>query len=78
MSDEAKPKKKKGGKKGKIVMMAGAVAILASGGAAGGYFVAGGFHAKEGPKEDFNRPQLVLEGENPEEIATTFAAKAKE
>jgi len=77
MSEDAKPKKKKGGKKGKLIMIVGAVAVLASGGAAGGYFVAGGFHAKEGPKEDYNRPQLVLADEDPEEIATTFAAKAK-
>lgn len=77
MSDDAKPKKKKGGK-GKLLVGVGAILVLGGGGAAGGYFVAGGFSAKvPEKKEDFNRPQLVLAGENPEEIATKFKAQAE-
>jgi flagellar FliL protein len=79
MSEEAAaaPAKKKG--KGKTMIMLGALVVVIGGaGAAGGLYAAGAFSAHEtGPKEDFNKPQLVLEGENPEEIANGFIAKAK-
>lgn len=75
MSEDKKPKKK-GGKAKKLIIIAGALAVLGGGGAAGGYYVAGGFKEVPGKKEDFNRPQLVLKGENAEEIGNEFAAKA--
>ena len=83
MSDEAKAddagKKKTGGKHKRLIMIVGAVLLLGGGGAAAGFFVAGGMsHKEEGPKEDPNKPQLVLKGENPEEIAATWVAKATE
>ena len=78
MSEEAKPAKKGGGKK-KLIMIVGAVAVLGGGGAAAGFYAAGSMkHAEAGPKEDPNKPQLVLKGENPEEIANQWIAKAKE
>ncbi len=79
MSDkpEAEGKKKGGGKK-KLIIIIGAVLLLGGGGAAAGFFVAGSMHKETGPKEDPNRPQLVLKGESAEEIANKFIAKAKE
>ncbi|MBO9575998.1 MAG: flagellar basal body-associated FliL family protein [Sphingobium sp.] len=79
VEDAGKPKKT-GGKHKRLLMMAGAILLLGGGGAAGGFYVAGGMgHNKEqGPKEDPNRPQLVLKGENPEEVANTWIAKAQE
>ena len=82
MSDAAEDgakKKKSGGKNKRLMMIGGAVLLLGGGGAAAGFFVAGGMHKEEtGHKEDPNRPQFVLKGENPEEIANTWIAKAKE
>jgi len=70
--------KKKGGGKKKLIMILGAVLVLGGGGAAAGFYAAGSMHKEEGPHEDPNKPQLVLKGENPEEIATQWAAKAHE
>jgi flagellar protein FliL len=81
MSDEdsaAPKKKKKGGKFGKIGMIVGAIALLGGGGAATGFYVAGGMKKEAGPVVDPNKPQLVLKGENPEEIAAQWTAKAEE
>jgi len=69
-------KKKSGGKK-KLILLLGAVTLLGGGGAAAGFYVAGSMHKAEGPREDPNRPQLVLKGENPEEIANQWIAKAQ-
>ena len=79
MSDkpEAEAKPKGGGKK-KLIIILGAVLLLGGGGAAAGFFVAGSMKQETGPKEDPNKPQLVLKGENPEEIANKWIAKAKE
>ena len=76
MSDEAAPKKKGKGKG--LIIKVGAAVLIAGAGAAGGVFAAGGFHKEEGPKEDYNKPQLVLKGENAEEIGNKFAALAHE
>jgi len=69
MSDEAKAKKKKGGSMKMIIMLV--IATLVGGaGAAGGLYAAGFFaHKEEGPKEDPNKPVLVLAGENAEDVA---------
>lgn len=69
MSDDAKPKKKKGG--GMKMMLLIAIAMVVGGaGAAGGLYAAGFFnHKEEGPKEDPNKPVLVLAGESAEEVA---------
>ncbi|HEY1125220.1 MAG TPA: flagellar basal body-associated FliL family protein [Sphingobium sp.] len=77
-AEEGGKKKKTGGKNKRLLMIGGAVLLLGGGGAAAGFFVAGGMHKEEVSKEDPNRPQLVLKGENPEEIANTWIAKAKE
>jgi len=78
MSDtgEAAATKKKGGKKKLIVALA-AILLLGGGGAAGGFFAAGSMHQPGSPEEDAHRPQLVLAGENPEEIANKWLAKSK-
>jgi len=69
MSDEAKAKKKKGGGMKMILLIVVALA-LGGAGTAGGLYAAGFFGAKEeGPKEDPNKPVLVLAGENAEEVA---------
>jgi flagellar FliL protein len=69
MSDEAKPKKKKGGGM-KMILLILIAMVLGGVGAAGGLYAAGFFSPKkEGPKEDPNRPVLVLAGENAEDIA---------
>jgi flagellar FliL protein len=72
-------KKKPAGKKKKLIIIGAGVLLLGGGGAAAGFVMGGAFggHKEEGPKEDFNRPQLVLKGENPEEIGNEFLAKAK-
>jgi flagellar FliL protein len=77
MSDEAaaKPKKAKG-KGMKMIMLIALVLVVGGVGAAGGLYAAGAFTKAPGPKEDFNRPQLVLMGESAEEIGDSFAAKA--
>jgi flagellar FliL protein len=78
MSDAPEaPAKKKGGKK-KLIVILGAVALLGGGGAAAGFYAAGSMHKETGPEVDPNQPQLVLKGENPEEIANQWIAKAKE
>lgn len=77
MSDAPKQKKKGGGMKLIIILLVGLV--LGGAGAAGGLYAAGAFSPKEeGPKEDPNKPVLVLKGEDPEAIATAHAAPAGE
>jgi len=69
MSDEAKAKKKKGGGM-KMILLAAAALVLGGAGTAGGLYAAGFFSAKEeGPKEDPNKPVLILAGESAEEVA---------
>ncbi len=69
MSNEAKAKKKKGGGM-KMILLAVAALVLGGAGTAGGLYAAGFFSAKEeGPKEDPNKPVLVLAGESAEEVA---------
>lgn len=69
MSDEKKAKKKKGGGM-KIVLLVVIAMVLGGVGAAGGLYAAGFFSPKEeGPKEDPNKPVLVLAGESAEEVA---------
>ena len=69
MSDEAKAKKKKAGGK-KMILLVAAALVLGGAGTAGGLYAAGFFSAKEeGPKEDPNKPVLVLAGESAEEVA---------
>ena len=77
MSDEKKAKKK-GGKGKLIAMILGGVTLLGGGGAAVGFYAAGTFSAEAGPKEDPNKPVLVLRGENPEEVAKAHMANAAE
>lgn len=70
MSDEAKPKKKKGGGMKMILLLAGGL-IIGGAGTAGGLYAAGFFSPKaEGPKEDPNKPVLVLAGEDAQAVAT--------
>ncbi|UZW55043.1 flagellar basal body-associated FliL family protein [Sphingobium sp. JS3065] len=69
MSDDAKPKKKKGGGMKMILLIAIAM-VVGGAGAAGGLYAAGFFSPKkEGPKEDPNKPVLVLAGESAEDVA---------
>ncbi|MGC4251177.1 MAG: flagellar basal body-associated FliL family protein [Sphingobium sp.] len=69
MSDEPKAKKKKGGSM-KMILLLVIATLVGGAGAAGGLYAAGFFsHKEEGPKEDPNKPVLVLAGENAEEIA---------
>ncbi len=68
MSDEPKAKKKGGGMK--MILMLVVALILGGAGAAGGLYAAGAFsHKPEGPKEDPNKPVLVLAGESAEDVA---------
>lgn len=71
MSDEKKPAAaaKKGGK-GKLIILIVVAMIVGGAGAAGGLY-AGGFFSKgeEKPKEDPNKPVLVLKGEDPQAVA---------
>lgn len=79
MSDaapEAGAAKKKGGGKKKLLMIVGGVLLLGGGGAAAGFYAAGSASHEGGPKEDAHQPQLVLKGENAEEIANKWIAKA--
>jgi flagellar protein FliL len=70
MSDEPKAKKKKGGGMKMILLLVVGV-VVGGAGAAGGLYAAGFFGAKEeGPKEDPNKPVLVLAGESAEDVAT--------
>ena len=69
MSDEKKAKKKKGGGM-KIILLVVVALALGGAGTAGGLYAAGFFSPKEeGPKEDPNKPVLVLAGESAEEVA---------
>lgn len=78
-ADEGTKKKKTGGKNKRLLMIGAAALLLGGGGAAAGFFVAGSMtHEEKGPKEDPNKPQFVLKGENPEEIANQWIAKAQE
>ena len=69
MSDAPKTKKKKGGGMKMILLLV--VGVVGGGaGAAGGLYAAGFFSpAEEGPKEDPNKPVLVLAGESAEDVA---------
>ncbi|MCI4591579.1 flagellar basal body-associated FliL family protein [Sphingobium sp. BYY-5] len=76
MSDEPKAKKKKGGSMKMILLLAVGL-VVGSASAAGGLYAAGFFgHKTEGPKEDPNKPVLVLAGENAEEIAKAHGGGA--
>jgi len=69
MSDDAKAKKKKGGGM-KMILLIVVALVLGGAGTAGGLYAAGFFSTKqEGPKEDPNKPVLVLAGESAEEVA---------
>lgn len=69
MSDDAKPKKKKGGGL-KMILLVAIAMVVGGAGAAGGLYAAGFFSPKaEGPKEDPNKPVLVLAGESAEDVA---------
>lgn len=69
MSDEKKAKKKKGSGL-KVILLVVIAMVLGGVGAAGGLYAAGFFSPKEeGPREDPNKPVLVLAGENAEEVA---------
>lgn len=73
MSDEPKAKKKKGGGMKMIVLLVAGI-VLGGAGAAGGLYAAGFFSPKaEGPKEDPNKPVLVLAGETAEDVAKAHA-----
>jgi flagellar FliL protein len=70
MSDEPKAKKKKGGSVKMILLLVVGV-VVGGAGAAGGLYAAGFFSPKaEGPKEDPNKPVLVLAGEDAQAVAT--------
>lgn len=74
MSDEPKAKKKKGGGMKMILLLVVGI-VVGGAGAAGGLYAAGFFSPKtEAPKEDPNKPVLVLAGENAEDIAKAHAA----
>jgi len=78
MSDEAGAAKKKKGGSMKLVIMLVVALVVGGAGTVGGLYAAGVFSKKaEGPREDFNRPQLVLKGEDAEEIGKSFVAKAE-
>ncbi|EXS70771.1 flagellar basal body-associated FliL family protein [Sphingobium sp. Ant17] len=73
MSDDPKAKKKKGGGM-KMILLVVIAMLIGGAGAAGGLYAAGFFSPKdEGPKEDPNKPVLVLAGESAEEIAKAHA-----
>lgn len=78
MSDEKKPAAaaKKGGK-GKLIILIVVAMIVGGAGAAGGLY-AGGFFSKgeEKPKEDPNKPVLVLKGEDPQAVAEAHGGAA--
>lgn len=70
MSDEPKTKKKKSGGMKMILLLVVGV-VVGGAGAAGGLYAAGFFTPKaEGPKEDPNKPVLVLAGEDAQAVAT--------
>ena len=69
MSDEPKAKKKGG--KMKLILLVSVAMVVGGAGAAGGLYAAGFFSPKaEGPKEDPNKPVLVLAGEDAQAVAT--------
>lgn len=73
MSDEAEATPKKKGGKGKMIMILLVVLLVCGGGAAGGLYAAGFFsHGETGPKEDPNKPRLVLADEDPEDVAAKY------
>lgn len=75
MSDDPKAKKKKKGGGMKMILLIVVAMVVGGAGAAGGLYAAGFFSPKEeGPKEDPNKPVLVLAGESAEEIAKAHAA----
>jgi flagellar protein FliL len=78
MSDKAEAPKKKGGK-GKLIIILLIALVMGGAGAAGGLYAAGAFtqKAEEGPKEDPNKPRLVLTSEDPEAVAAQFGGSAK-
>ena len=77
MSDDPKAKKKKKGGGMKMILLIVVAMVVGGAGAAGGLYAAGFFSPKEeGPKEDPNKPVLVLAGESAEEIAKAHAAVA--
>jgi flagellar FliL protein len=78
MSDEPAPPKKTGGRNKRLIMIGGAALLLGGGGVGAGFYVAGGMKHESGPHVDPRKPQLVLKGENPIEIANEWTAKAKE
>jgi len=69
--------KKKGGGKKKLIVVLGAILLLGGGGAAAGFLAAGSIQQPAGAQEDAHRPQLVLTGEKPEDIAAQWVAKAQ-
>lgn len=70
MSDEKKAAKNKKGGGMRMILLAVVALALGGAGTAGGLYAAGFFGAKEeGPKEDPNKPVLVLAGESAEEVA---------
>lgn len=70
MSEEAKPAKKKKGGGMKMILLIVIAMVVGGAGAAGGLYAAGFFSPKaEGPKEDPNKPVLVLAGEDAQAIA---------
>jgi flagellar FliL protein len=70
MSEEPKAKKKKGGGMKMILLLVVGI-VVGGAGAAGGLYAAGFFSSKEeGPKEDPNKPVLVLAGEDAQAVAT--------
>ena len=70
MSEEPKAKKKKGGGMKMILLLVLGI-VVGGAGAAGGLYAAGFFSPKaEGPKEDPNKPVLVLAGEDAQAVAT--------
>ena len=76
MSDEPKAKKKKGGGM-KMILLIVVAMVVGGAGAAGGLYAAGFFSPKEeGPKEDPNKPVLVLAGESAEEIAKRWCRRS--
>lgn len=77
MSEEAAAPKKKSGK-GKLIILVVAALVVGAAGTAGGLYATGAFtHAEaQGPKEDPNKPRLVLKGEDPVAVATKAVAES--
>ena len=77
MSDEIEEVPKKDGKAGKMILIAAVGLVMSSAGIAGGLFAAGAFgsSAEEVVQEDTDKPQLVLEGEDPVAIAEAAAGE---